>query len=450
MALVNAFKKYPNFQIIKSGIWYGRTMSSRPENSTYKDFLQPFSDPRMELQMPWQKTLALPEADLIFSYGMNPFKEDGVYSTDGNFYGVQSYDFRPKKGSSLIDSGVIVPGLNDGGRCAGYLPHPDWGKEQGGRFFNHKASYPGQHRKYIGEAPDIGAYEYGDSVYWIPGFRYSYPSVPIPNDNDTKVPLEYGLAWNYPYKKDYSSTKAVVTISGPGVSLTETFIYPNNVLFASFKPNSTYKWSVSVDGVSGGDWTFTTNDRIYPLNDRSVDVVKPVEVYPFQKQNLEVSKTNVAFLRFDLPETIPGSYRSKLKLVPETVTNLKKGIGLYKFDKSDWNEIHNKKNSGTYFEINSNNNIGTINHELGELIHTFRDLKADVPVIIDITDVIAESSGDFSLALSSIGDTDEVSFYSKEKFLKIKGTLTEHAGYQRGFVRHRTPDYEVMPSIIFE
>jgi hypothetical protein len=139
-----------------------------------------------------------------------------------------------------------------------------------------------------------------------------------------------------------------------------------------------------------------------------------------------------------------------LKLVPETVTNLNKGIGLYKFDKSDWNEIHNKKNLGTYFEINSNNNIGTINHELGELIHTFRDLKADVPVIIDITDVIAESSGDFSLALSSIGDTDEVSFYSKEKFLKIKGTLTEHAGYQRGFVRHRTPDYEVMPSIIFE
>lgn len=51
---------------------------------------------------------------------------------------------------------------------------------------------------------------------------------------------------------------------------------------------------------------------------------------------------------------------------------------------------------------------------------------------------------------ATIGDTDEVSFYSKDKFLKIKGKLTEHAGYMRGFVRHRTPDYEVMPSIIFE
>jgi hypothetical protein len=123
------------------------------------------------------------------------------------------------------------------------------------------------------------------------------------------------LAWNYPYKKDYSSTKAVVTISGPGVNHTETFIYPKNVLFSSFKPNSKYTWSVSVDGVSGGDWTFTTNDGIYPLNERSVDVVKPVEVYPSQKQNLEVSKTNVSFLRFDLPETIRGSYRLKLKFM---------------------------------------------------------------------------------------------------------------------------------------
>ena len=256
------------------------------------------------------------------------------------------------------------------------------------------------------------------------------------------------MAWNYPYKKDYSSTKAVVTISGPGVNHTETFIYPKNVLFSSFKPNSKYTWSVSVDGVSG-DWTFTTNDRIYPLNDRSVDVVKPVEVYPFQKQNLEVSKTNVAFLRFDLPETIPGNYRLKLNLVPETVTNLNKGIGLYKFAKSDWNEIHNKKNAGTYFEVNSNNNIGTVNHVLGELIHTFRDLKAGVPVILDITDAIGGSSGDFSLALASIGDSDVVSFYSKEKFLPITGWSTEYAGHNRGFIKHQTPNLEVMPSIRF-
>jgi len=42
-----------------------------------------------------------------------------------------------------------------------------------------------------------------------------------------------------------------------------------------------------------------------------------------------------------------------------------------------------------------------------------------------------------------------VSFYSKEKFLKITGWSTEFAGYMRGYIRHRTPDFEVMPSISF-
>ena len=71
--------------------------------------------------------------------------------------------FRPKKGSVLIDAGVVIPGVNDGQDID----------------LNHPPLYPGQNRKYIGSAPDIGAYEYGDSVYWIPGFRYAYPSVPF-------------------------------------------------------------------------------------------------------------------------------------------------------------------------------------------------------------------------------------------------------------------------------
>lgn len=51
----------------------------------------------------------------------------------------EHYDFRPKAGSPLIDAGVEVPGFTDG---------------------------------YLGEAPDIGAYEYGGEK-WIPGCRNS-------------------------------------------------------------------------------------------------------------------------------------------------------------------------------------------------------------------------------------------------------------------------------------
>ena len=69
----------------------------------------------------------------------------------------QDYDFRPRKGSSLIDAGEVIPGINDGQNLQ----------------FNWPPSYTGQNRKYVGDAPDIGAYEYGDSVYWIPGYRRS-------------------------------------------------------------------------------------------------------------------------------------------------------------------------------------------------------------------------------------------------------------------------------------
>ena len=40
---------------------------------------------------------------LYRNFGLNPF-------TDAN----QNYDFRPRKGSVLIDAGVVIPGINDG------------------------------------------------------------------------------------------------------------------------------------------------------------------------------------------------------------------------------------------------------------------------------------------------------------------------------------------------
>ena len=72
-----------------------------------------YAHPTKELAKPWEQNVSKTESKLIKNYGTNPFKKRGVYS-DGKFYGVQSYDFRPKKGSSLIDSGVIIPGINDG------------------------------------------------------------------------------------------------------------------------------------------------------------------------------------------------------------------------------------------------------------------------------------------------------------------------------------------------
>jgi hypothetical protein len=53
-----------------------------------------------------------------------------------NLEDISNYDFRPKASSSLVDAGSIIPPFTNG---------------------------------YIGKAPDIGAYEYGDALWWKAG-----------------------------------------------------------------------------------------------------------------------------------------------------------------------------------------------------------------------------------------------------------------------------------------
>jgi len=95
--------------------------------------------------------------------------------------------------------------------------------------------------------------------------------------------VDYSLVWNYPYKKDYSNTEAKVTISGDGVNFTnKVFKYPYNVHFQAFEPGGTYNWSVTVDSISGGIWSFKVDDNIYPLNDRSVDITDNSSLVPLR------------------------------------------------------------------------------------------------------------------------------------------------------------------------
>ena len=97
--------------------------------------------------------------------------------------------------------------------------------------------------------------------------------------------------------------------------------------------------SVTVDGISGGNWTFTVDDKIHPLNDRSLSKgLSDSTLLPFQEKNLIVSNNNFAFLKFDIPSSINRSYRINLNLVPEKVHSLNSGVILYKYDYKGWNE----------------------------------------------------------------------------------------------------------------
>ena len=87
-------------------------------------------------------------------------------------------------------------------------------------------------------------------------------------------------------------------INGPGVNRVDMFNYPHNVCFQAFQPGGNYSWSVNVDGSDGGVWSFTVDNDIYPLNDRSVDTTSYDMVLPTNQRTLEVKNNNIAFIYY--------------------------------------------------------------------------------------------------------------------------------------------------------
>lgn len=397
----------PEFLLNESGNWYGRHFPIDNNEGAYSQ-----SFPQLEMENPWIDNKNRSSDQLIEIFGEDPFENDRI----------QSYDFRPKKGSVFIDNGKIIEGINDG-------------QEEN---FYHGESFTNQNREFIGDSPDIGPYEYGDSVYWIPGYRYNFPSIPIPKDGAENVPLEYGLTWNYPWSENYNGVSATVLISGPGISETKTFNYPKNVMFVNLLPNSSYNWSVTVQGIaesnSGDSWTFSTTNKIYPLNDRSIDISIQDSTYlPSHIQNLKVSNNHYTFLKFDIPEIIDSLSTFNINFTPSNVENNSDGIVLYKFMDSLWSEKLNESN------------IGLADFENLIPLDTIFSLEQNVQSSVDIKPFIV-NGGLHSFALSLIDTSGSISFYSKESLIlegEFNSTIPDHnSGY--------ATNHEFWPSISFQ
>ena len=396
----------PEFLLNESGNWYGRHF---PIDNNEGAWSQSF--PQLEMEDPWIDNKNRTPEQLVTIFGEDPFENDRI----------QSYDFRPKKGSVFIDNGKIIEGVNDG---------------QAENFY-HGESFPNQNRQFIGEAPDIGPYEYGESVYWIPGYRYNHPSIPIPRDGAENVPLEYGLAWNYPWAENYNGVSATVTITGPGMNESQTFNYPNNVMFVNLLPNSNYSWSVSVSGISGSsmgnNWTFKTADKIYPLNDRSIDISMPDSIYlPSHIQNLKVSNNHYTFLKFDIPQILDSLNALFINLTPSVIDSVPGGVILYKIDNVEWNEKLNE------------NNIGLIDFGNFTPLDTIFSIQENVELSINIKPFIVQG-GLHSFALGGADSSDHISFYSKEN-------LTLGGDFNNAVPDHNSgyaTNYNVWPSISF-
>ena len=176
-------------------------------------------------------------------------------------------------------------------------------------------------------------------------------------------------------------------------------------MFVKLKPGGTYNWKVTVDGVAGDSWTFRAVDKMYPLNDRSLDVSIPDSTYlPQQIQKLLVSKNHHAFLRFNVPTKIDTSYKVELNLMPGKVFSLKNGIVLYKYNYKGWNE-----------KLDSNN-IGLVAKNNLIPIDTLKIIAENEKVSVDIATYI-DSVGEHSFALGAVSEDDSVYFYSRDKLV---------------------------------
>jgi len=147
----------------------------------------------------------------------------------------KNLDFRPKSGSDLIDAGYEIAGITDG---------------------------------YNGTAPDIGAYEYGDPNYWIPGFQFPEASTPVPPDDATRVKTDADLMWLQGYKATshdvyFGTDEAAVSNATTGDSQFKGSKTTNIYDVGTMDANTVYYWRIDANGgpdgiIKGETWSFVT------------------------------------------------------------------------------------------------------------------------------------------------------------------------------------------------
>jgi hypothetical protein len=162
-------------------------------------------------------------------------KHDNLFETDtGHFLrDPDNWDFRPKKGSPLVDTGTLA----------------DMDK-----FKYYKEPH------FVGKSPDIGAYEHGDKTYWIPGYQYPHASTPVPPDHAVAVKSTADLM----FLGGREAVKHNVWVGSSAESLKQSAELSDTNIFSpsSLIAGKTYFWrvdAVAADGsvIPGAVWKFT-------------------------------------------------------------------------------------------------------------------------------------------------------------------------------------------------
>jgi len=171
------------------------------------------------------------------SHNWNGYEQNGKVVKDF-LVDPDNYDFRPKADAPIIDAGVEIPGITNG---------------------------------FLGEAPDIGAYEYGDTVYWIPGYQTQKASFSIPPNGASNVAHRSDLMFLHGYKSNTAdiylgNVHSEVTNAQQGSGTYRGRKNRSNILSnLELEGNTTYFWRVdaidSTGNITKGDvWEFTTKE----------------------------------------------------------------------------------------------------------------------------------------------------------------------------------------------
>ena len=181
----------------------------------------------------------IPRADVIPGTAENNITQPGA--SWKHLRDPKNYDFRPKQDSPLVDAGLKTTKYD--------MPSED-------------SNFDSQ--RVVGRAPDIGAYEFGDKRYWIPGRQEAIAKTPIPKDKGKDVPLDSDLMFLEAYETQ--SHRVVIGLVEDKLESLGIIkdLKTNIISLPTLKPKTTYYWRVDAfddlkkDWRIGELWTFTT------------------------------------------------------------------------------------------------------------------------------------------------------------------------------------------------
>jgi hypothetical protein len=327
---------------------------------------------------------------------------------------MDNLDFRPKAGSDIIDAGAVYALITDG---------------------------------YIGAAPDIGAYEFGDTHYWVPGYQSPQASTPVPPNGTTTAKPDCDLMWLAGYE---AISHDVYFGTTPGnLTFQENRALADNIfdpIAGDLTAGQTYYWRIdtvtAAGTITGDEWSFTVPAPV---------VLEYVDVYPIAD----------TYVRDDNPSTNYGT-ATELDLAHDTDASPRTRIGYMKFNINVPGPIVSADLN--VWVTTSGNSNGTQAWSMtdttwGELTMTYSNAPPQDGVLLDQIDIAGQTWGMLDVSATVTGNgIISLGLWRADNYTNARSVGSrEHAnapylriGYEVGGGGNNPPDINGDGDINFE